>query len=204
MSFKKLNPHIITNLSAHGITSYNAFQKAIIPRIKSGANIFGIAPKGAGKTTALILGVAERLRLQNAGDNPKALIFVKDKDAALELQAEFEKLMEDTGYRIYSVYEERIINLQKDEIYAGSDIVIATPKRLSKLYFLNGINLTELQMIIVADAEFMDVGDSHTLIDRISESMQKCQHLVFAESFSPKIKRLESLFMEVAEKVEVA
>jgi superfamily II DNA/RNA helicase len=82
------------------------------------------------------------------------------------------------------------------------DIVIATPKRLSKLYFLNGINLTELQMIIVEDAEFMDRGEHHTIVNRISESMEKCQHIVFSETFSSKIKRLESLFMEVSEVIE--
>ena len=74
----------------------------------------------------------------------------------------------------------------------GSDIVIATPKRLSKLYFLNGINLTQLQMMIIEDAEFVIKNNFHTTIDRISESLTKTQFLVFCRE---KNNRFDDLFM---------
>ena len=64
MSFKKLNPSLKESLSGLGMESPTPFQKKILPRIKSGANVFGIAPEGAGKTTALVIGTIQKLRAE--------------------------------------------------------------------------------------------------------------------------------------------
>jgi hypothetical protein len=56
----------------------------------------------------------------------------------------------------------------------------------------------ELKMIIIEDAEFLVGTSFHTNIGRISESIQKCQHLVFAEKYDSKLERLRDLFMENA------
>ena len=175
MTFKKLNPKLVEILAKQGVEAPNEFQDKVIPVIKGGKNLYAITADGGGKTTALIIGVLQRLKCAPFGDNPRALIFVKNKEACEKLYAEFEKYIKRTEIRVAMVYEERIINHQKDEIYAGCDIVIATPKRLSKLYFLNGINLTELMMIIVEDADFLKQGSFHTDIDRITESVERSQ-----------------------------
>ena len=78
--------------------------------------------------------------------------------------------------------------------------MIATPKRLSKLYFLNGINLTQLQMMIVEDSEFVIKNNFHTTIDRISESLPKTQFLIFGEKRTTKF---DDLFMSRAITVSV-
>jgi superfamily II DNA/RNA helicase len=202
MSFKKLNPELKAVLAQQGIVEPTLLQKNIISKIKGGLDVYGIAADGKGKTTALIIGVLQRINYEAKGDNPRALIFVEDKEACLRLEEEFKKYLRFSEIRIALVYEERIINHQKDEIYAGADIVIATPKRLSKLYFLNGINLTELQMIVIEDAEFLNKGSFHTDIDRITESVEKSQRIVFAQTKDKKIARLDDLFMQRAQVVK--
>ena len=57
-------------------------------------------------------------------------------------------------------------------------------------------------MIIVEDAEFLVGSSFHTDIDRISESIQKCQHIVFAEKHDSKLERLRDLFMGNAQVVK--
>ena len=195
MPFNKLIPALQEAIDQIGFENPTELQEKMLPKIKSGSNLFGIGPDGSGKSTALIMGVIQKLKGQAYGDNPRALIFVKDKKSALKLEEQFKAFLKEMDLRIYCAYEEQIINKQKDGIYAGTDIVIATPKRLSKLYFLNGINLTELQMIIVEDAEFLIRNSFHTDVDRISESIAKCQHLVFASKFDSNMERLKSLFM---------
>lgn len=194
MEFKKLNKNLLQKMRKLEITSPTPLQFDLIPKIKSGANLFGIAPEGAGKTETIIISVLHRLQMQPQGDNPIAIIFVADKEAALELESRFQAYTEFTDLRIRTAYEERIINHQKDEIYLGADVVIATPKRLSKLYFLNGINLNELKMIVVDDAEFLTGTDYHTDIHRITQSV-KAQHLVFAKSWGKQLEKLQELFM---------
>jgi len=195
MSFKKIPEALSENLERNEIMEPNEFQAKILSKIKSGAHLYGIGPKGCGKTMALMISVLTKLKSKSEGDNPRALIFVKDKAAAESLQAEFKKLTRFTSVRVVLAIEEHTLAKQKDEIYLGSDIVIATPKRLSKLYFLNGINLTQLQMMIVEDAEFIMKNNFHTTIDRMSESLPKTQFLVFARE---KNNRFDDLFMSRA------
>ena len=102
-------------------------------------------------------------------------IFVKDKKAALELEAAFKLFTRGTDLRIYTVYDEQGIDHQKDDIYYGVDIIIATPKRLNKLYHINGIHLGELQLLIIEDAEFLSKNSLHAEIVRLTESITKCR-----------------------------
>lgn len=202
MAFKKINSELLASMEVKGLVEANHFQKQIIPKIKSGVDVFGIAKEGEGKTTTLLITVLHKLGFKAKGDNPRVLIFVKDKKAALALEEKFNNWVRTTNVRVYSVVEEHHIYNQKDLIYAGMDIVIATPNRLSKLYFQNGINLNELQMIVVEDANFLNTSNLLTDINRISESFKKMQHIVFATHFDSKLERMKDVFMERAHVVE--
>ena len=203
MPFKKLEPQLLENLAGHNFEEPNPFQKDIISKIKSGANVYGIGPKGSGKTTSLVISAIQKCKARPDGDNPRVLIFVRDNEAVDKLAALFEPLTYHTGVRVVTVNEVFNLEKQKDAIYLGSDIVIATTKRLSKLYFLNGINLGQLQMLVIEDAEFLIRSNFHTDVSRISESLPKCQHLVYAEKMDAKLQRLDNLFMSNPYIVEV-
>ncbi|MFD1553119.1 DEAD/DEAH box helicase [Putridiphycobacter roseus] len=202
MSFKKINPELLAILAEDGITAPNEFQAKTLPIIKQGADLFAIGPKGCGKTTTMLLAILHKLNFEAFEDAPRALILVKDKEAALALE---EKIVKITKYnsdiRTYCAYEQKLIEHQKDEIYYGVDIVIATPKRLSKLYFLNSINLNKIQTFCVHDADFIIRKEFHTDIARISESLTKCQHLIFGEAFNSKMAILNELIMPKARKI---
>ncbi len=201
MSFKKLLPYIKQKLNEMGIENPTSFQKSVLSKIKGGANITGIAPENSGKTTALIISVIQKLNAQAFEDVPRALIFVKDKQSVLELKEKFEEWTKETDLRIAIAYEEGNINDQKDEIYVGSDIVIGTPKRLNKIYFQNGLNLANLQLFAINDAEFLTGTSFHTDINRISESLNKCQYLVLANKSCEKVHQLSELLTESSETV---
>ncbi len=198
MPFKKLKPSLLETLANLKFEEPTDFQEKIIPKIKSGANVFGIAPEGSGKTTALIISVLQRLKNTSEGDNPRAIVFVKDKKTALELEEAFKRFTKYSGIRTYSVVEEHHIYNQKEMIYIGIDLVIATPKRLNKLYFQNGINLTQLELIVIDDANFLNGKDLLADINRVSESMKKLQHVVFATHFGTKVEQMKKSFMHNA------
>ncbi len=202
MSFKKLNTPIKEALNRQEYTTPTGFQAAVLPKIKGGADVFAIGSKKSGKTTALIINTMQKLKSKAFDDSPRALIFVKDKKAALQLEEEFKKFTRGTDLRIYCVYDEQNIDHQKDDIYYGVDIVIATPKRLNKLYHINGIHLGELQMLIIEDAEFLAKNSLHAEITRLTESISKCQYVVFADKYYPKFDRLQNSFMSNAQLID--
>ncbi len=202
MSFKKLQPELKEVLENQGITKYTDFQKAVLSKIKGGASVFGIAPEGAGKTTAIVISVLQKLECKAFEDAPRALIFVKDKKSALELAAEFEKYTRRMDIRVYCAYDEQGIEDQRADIYDGVDVVIATPKRLNKIFYLNGINLGALKMFMVEDAEFLIKASSYSDLIRTPESLEKCQYIVFGTEFDERMTRMQDAFMANAHIVQ--
>lgn len=198
MSFKKLHPLLKEALENIDYESANSFQKKVLPTLKSGADAYLIAPKGNGKTTALIITAIQKLKARAYEDSPRAIIIVKDKMDALALKEEVEKLTSTTDLRVYAAYDEYDIEKQKTEIYYGQDIVIATPSRLSKLYFLNGIHLGEVQLFAIEDADFLGRQNAYNHILRLSESIAKCQFIIVSEQMNSKISNYQNTFMSNA------
>lgn len=195
MAFKKLHPHLLEKLQELDYPNELPLQKKIISNIKSGFNLFIEAPENSGKSTALIISTLHKLNCEAFEDSPRALIIVKDKAAALELEENFKVFTRGSDIRVLTVYEERKIEMQREEIYIGVDIVICTPKRLTKIYFQNGINLNTLQLFIIEDAEFLAKVNFTTEIIRLSESISKCQYLIFTNEMDKKLEIFKSHFM---------
>ncbi len=195
MSFKKLIEPLQEILKQKEFTQMLPLQKLILSKIKGGSNLFIIAPQGSGKTTSLIISVINKLNGEAFEDAPRALIFVKDKQAALDLDAEFKEYTKGTDLRIYCAYEEHNIELQREELYLGADIVIATPKRLNRIFYLNGINLNKLQLCIIEDAEFLFRNNHLAEVTRTPESITKCQYIVFSTKYDIRFERWQDSFM---------
>ncbi|MBC3844894.1 DEAD/DEAH box helicase [Winogradskyella echinorum] len=195
MSFKKLHPLLKESLENAGYETSNAFQKKVLPTLKGGASAYITAPRGSGKTTALIITTIHKLKAAAFEDSPRAIVVVKDKVEALALKEEFERFTQNTDLRVYALYDEYDIEKQKTEVYYGQDIVIATPTRLSKLYFLNGIHLGEIQLFAIEDADYLGRNNAYNHILRISESINKCQFVIVADEMNSKILNYQNSFM---------
>lgn len=200
MSFKKLIEPLKDALKAGGIEQPNTLQTKILSKIKGGSSLFVIAPKDSGKTISIVISVINKLK-NEFEDAPRALIFVKDKQAALDLADIFNTYKRGTDLRVYCAYDEHNLELQREELYLGTDIVIATPKRLNRIFYLNGINLNKLQMCIVEDAEFLFRNNNFAEVTRTPESIGKCQYLVFSDKFDARFERWQESFMFLAQTV---
>jgi superfamily II DNA/RNA helicase len=202
MSFKKLHPLLKESLENAGFETSNAFQRKVLPTLKGGSDANIIAPKGSGKTTALIIATIHKLKASAFEDSPRAIIVVKDKADAMVLKDEFERFIKNTDLRVYALYDEYDIEKQKTEIYPGQDIIIATPARLSKLYFLNGIHLGEVQLFAIEDADYLGRNNAYNHILRLSESMAKCQFVITADTMNSRIQNYQNAFMHNAQTVK--
>jgi superfamily II DNA/RNA helicase len=201
MPFKKLHFEIKEKLESHEITTPTPFQIKSIPAIKSGANIFCTAPKGSGKTTALILTTMQKLKCEEVGSAPRALVLVENNEKASELYDAFLQYTRHTSLRVYACDDKQHIELLKSEIFEGVDILICTPKTMNKLLLLEGVNTTQLKIFNIDDAEFLVDNASYTALMSITQSVHKCQYVLYSEKAHPILKRFESYFMQYAKKV---
>ncbi|AOW16524.1 DEAD/DEAH box helicase [Polaribacter vadi] len=203
MPFKKLHPHLKDVLENSEISFPTALQKASIPTIKSGANVFCIAPENSGKTTTLLLTTLNKLKCEAVGIAPRAVVLVENNDNALQLFDTFVKYTKRTSLRVYVADEKQHIDLLKSEIFEGVDILISTPKIMNKLLLLEGLNTTQLKIFNIDDADFLTKNTSTSDLMLITQSIHKCQFVMYAEKMHPTLKRFENYFMQYAKTVSI-
>jgi superfamily II DNA/RNA helicase len=203
MSFKKLHSDIQEKLEDLEIITPTPFQGKSIPIIKSGANVYCTAPKDSGKTITLILTTLQKLKCEAVGNAPRAVALVENKEKAMELYDTFLAYTKHNSLRVYVGYEELHIDVQKSEIAMGIDILISTPKSMNKLFLTNGVNTSELKIFSIDDAEFLVQKSAYAAIMSITQSIQKCQYVLYSEKMHPMLKRFESHFMEYSKIVKI-
>ena len=121
---------------------------------------------------------------------------MENKERALELHEAFLSYTKHNSLRVYVGYEELHIDIQKSEIYEGVDILITTPKTMNKLFLLNGVGTSKLKIFSIDDAEFLIQNSAYTALMSITQSIQKCQFVLYSEKMHPVLKRFQSYFME--------
>lgn len=203
MPFKKLHADIQEKLESLEIVEPTSFQSKAIPVIKSGANVYCIAPKDSGKTTTLILTTLQKLKCRAIGNAPRAVVLVENKEIAMELYDAFLDYTKHNSLRVYVGYEELHIDVQKSEIAMGVDILITTPKSMNKLFLTNGVSTSDLKIFSIDDAEFLVQKSAYAAIMSITQSIRKCQYVLYSEKMHPMLKRFESHFMEYSKVVKM-
>ncbi len=108
-----------------------------------------------------------------------------------------------SSLRVYASHDELHIDMQKSEIFEGVDILISTPKMLNKLFLANGVHTSQIKSFSIDDAAFLSLESAYTAMMSITQSIQKCQYVIYTEHLHPKLKRFESYFMEYPKTVKV-
>lgn len=203
MKLKKLLPELAQGIVDKGYdVNPKPLQSECLPKIKSGADAFIIAPEESGKTTALVMSVIQQLK-KSEGEVPRAIVLVKSKEDAFAMDDLFQALGKHTNLRYFPVFDQGIIQYQKDTIYDGLDILIGTPKRINELMSITGIPLMGVKLLAVDDAETFYATRTHNVIYRIGEACQKAQFLIFANNWIENFDVLSDQMMKNATIIEM-
>lgn len=195
MNLKKLIPELVSGLNDLEFDKNpKKIQSKSIPQIKSGADLFIVSPEGSGKSTAVVIGIIQQLK-EAFEEAPRAIIMATTKEKAFELEAQFENIGRHTDLRTFTVFDQGIIQYQKDTIYEGLDVLIGTPKRLNELLKITGIPLTKIKIFVVDDAESFTI-DKYALIYRLADSIDKSQFIMVANSWNKNFEKLSERIMK--------
>jgi len=191
---KKLNKNINKALELKKIESPIAVQKKTISAIKSGQDAIIISDEKSGKTTAM---VASLIQLLNYAQNdvPRAMIIVPDKEKADTLEELFKELGKGTDLRVNCVYPGPGLEKVRDKVYFGTDIVVGTLKRLNELYSNSGLNLNDLNMFIIDDAQDCMRPEMIAAIDRLADIRPNSQRIILTERINDTIERFSEVKM---------
>lgn len=194
MFHKKIDQHINEALVEIGIATPIAVQKKAISSVKSGIDSIIVSPKETGKTTALVVALVQILKTQ-LNDVPRAMVIVESKEEADKMKLLFDEIGKNTDLRVHCVYPGPNLLKVRDKVYYGTDVVIGTVKRLNELYSNSGLNLNDLQIILVDNADTTIKVELFAQIDRLTEIMPNIQKILFTKQITDRITRYADKYM---------
>jgi len=190
---EKLNKKLVEALSECGIEETKPLQLKCIPKINGGMDVIGVGDDGCGKTSTLLITIIQKLG--NAfEDAPRALIIVPNEAKGLAMLEQFKLLSYNTDLRAEAIFESGKIDKQTEAIYFGTDVVIATPRRLMEIYIRKNLNITKVKVLAFDDTEILVKENIFSYLERLSLSLPKCQHLVFTKEINSKVEKIIDKF----------
>jgi ATP-dependent RNA helicase RhlE len=153
-----LGTPLINALNDQGITHPTPIQERAFSAMMAGNDVVGIAQTGTGKTIAYLLPCL-RLWKFSKDKLPQTLILVPTRELVVQVVEEINKLATYMNIVSVGVYGGANIRTQKDAIYEGLDILVATPGRLIDLLDKGEVQLDDLQITVLDEADQMaDMG----------------------------------------------
>ena len=168
----KLDKGLLKTIEEVGFENHTKTEKKTISQIKSGKNFIVQAPKGDGKTTSIVIATIQLLK-RSFEDVPRALIAVNDMEEAEAMKEMFDKLGKHTDLRVFTAYDKKKLDDNRDEIYIGCDVVIGTPTRINDLMKVYGLNIGNLMTYIIDSADVVFKGKNLPYMNRIAGTLPK-------------------------------
>jgi superfamily II DNA/RNA helicase len=149
---------LVRALAKGGITDPFPIQSAAIPDVMEGRDVSGKAPTGSGKTLAFGLPMLARVARANK-NRPRALILAPTRELAEQIKRELAPLAGVASRSVFAIYGGVSYGPQKNALRRGVDVLVATPGRLEDLIEQRSIDLTEVDIVVVDEADRMaDMG----------------------------------------------
>ncbi len=192
MNFENLNLHpgIMTGVHELGYTELTPIQTESIPPILQGRDIIGLAQTGTGKTAAFVLPILQRL-LKAPRRQIGAAIITPTRELAEQINGIINRLGKYTGLKSIAVYGGTNIKQQIMELGCGIEIVVACPGRLLDHLWRGSIDLSNLEVLVIDEADRMfDMGflpDIHKILKCL---LKPRQTLLFSATMPEDIRRL--------------
>jgi ATP-dependent RNA helicase RhlE len=210
MSFDSLGlcAELLSAITSQGYTEPTPIQTEAIPVVFEGCDLLAGAQTGTGKTAAFALPIVQILSENSPTKkrrNPRALVLVPTRELAAQVSEQLQNYGRRLSLRSTQIYGGVNIQAQIERLHRGIDIVVATPGRLLDHADRGTINLSEIQFLVLDEADRMlDLGFINDIL-RVAEYLPlERQTLLFSATYSNSIKKLADELLDQPRLVEVA
>jgi ATP-dependent RNA helicase RhlE len=198
-----LNTPLQNALIDLGFENPTPIQEKMYPVVMSGRDAVGIAQTGTGKTFAYLIPILRQLKYSES-KHPRILVVVPTRELVLQVVGEAEKLAKYMNVRIAGVYGGTNINTQKQVVYSGMDLLVATPGRLVDLVMTGVLRLKAIQKLVIDEVdEMLNLGFRPQLMTFMDSLPQRRQNLMFSATLTPDVSELIDHYFYEPETVEI-
>ena len=201
-----LEPVLLKNIARLGLVTPTPIQERAIPAVMEGRDLMGLAQTGTGKTAAFGLPLLHRLlQTPRRGRQPRALIIAPTRELATQILEALDSFARGTGIRTIAIFGGVAMLPQVRKLERGCDIIVACPGRLLDHLGRGHVDLSQLELLVLDEADQMfDMGFLPT-IRRIVHSVPKDrQALLFSATMPDDIRLLARQLLGDPVAVEVA
>lgn len=194
-------PKILGILEYHKFTDPTPIQHQAIPVALEGKDIIGIAQTGTGKTLAFGLPLIQRLSILKV----KGLILLPTRELALQVDETLQKIGNSLGLKTAVLIGGAPIQQQIRSLSRSPHIIIATPGRLVDLLKRRALNLNQIKIVILDEADRMlDIGFAPQIKEILCQISINRQTMLFSATMSSDIAKLASKCQKLPLRIEVA
>jgi ATP-dependent RNA helicase RhlE len=210
LSFSELGlrPELLRAVQAQGYTDPTPVQREAIPLVLAGRDLLAGAQTGTGKTAAFVLPMLQRLsaiepRNRRGRPHVRALVLTPTRELAIQV----EQSVRDYGagrLRSTAIYGGVGMGGQLSALRRGVEIVVATPGRLLDHARQRTIDLREVEILVLDEADRMlDMGFIRDIRSILALLPDRRQNLLFSATFSNEIRSLAEGMLERPASVQV-
>ncbi len=194
-----------------GYTVPTPIQAQAIPIVLAGRDLLGAAQTGTGKTAGFTLPLLQRLNAKASSSysparHPvRALIVTPTRELAIQVEESVRTYGKYQKLKSTCIYGGVGIQTQIDALRGGIDVVVATPGRLLDHVQQKTIDLRQVEILVLDEADRMlDMGFIPDIRRILALVPATRQNLLFSATFPEEIRKLAASFMKDPVTVEVA
>ena len=206
MSFKEfsLHPQVLAGVESVGYTTPTPIQEQAIPVALQGRDLLGLAQTGTGKTAAFALPILHHLATTPPKRGIRCLVLAPTRELAEQILQAFRELGQHLGIRSIAIYGGVSKGPQLAGIRRGAQIVVACPGRLLDHMSQKDINLSQVEILVLDEADTMcDMGflpDVRRILDQVPVERQT---LFFSATMPTEIRSLAVKILKDPEMVQI-
>lgn len=187
-------------LDRAGYQAPTPVQAGFIPRAMAGVDVVGQARTGTGKTASFVIPILERIQLGKDIHHPQAIVMVPTRELAVQVHDEVVKLSEGRRVHCAAVYGGKPIRAQIEKLRKGCQVVVGTPGRVLDHLSRGTIDLSQLKIVVLDEADRMlDIG----FRPDIEKILRRCpadrQTFLLSATVPPPIAKLAERYMRSPE-----
>jgi len=206
MSFDQLglSAALLSAVADAGYSTPTPIQAKAIPAVLDGKDVLAAAQTGTGKTAAFTLPLLHRLG-DSQQKKPRVLVLAPTRELAAQVNESVRTYGTANPMRSTVIFGGVGYQPQIERFRKGVDIVVATPGRLLDLLQQNHIDLSNIETLVLDEADRMlDMGFIHDIKRVLKYVPAQRQTLLFSATFSKDIRKLASNLLNKPLEIDVA
>ena len=202
-----LSASLVSAVAALGYEEPTPIQREAIPFLIEGRDVLGQAGTGTGKTAAFALPMLHRL-VKEAGTKrgiTRGFILVPTRELAMQVAEATHKYGKGLNLTVVPVYGGSPMDLQIRALRRGADIVVATPGRALDHLKRGTLNLENVSVLVLDEAdEMLDMGFADDLEAILESTPEGKQTALFAATFAKRLQSIATKHLKDPARVTIA